>query len=599
MTDPEDPISAAFDAAEPVDPMSPDDAPPPIDDGGARDPADPALEEAVRECAGFALNDHGNGLRYARHFGEDVIFVPRLGWFTWDGRRWEKDLDKLRVRDLAQRIGPLIEAEAEHVETSPREAGLIGERRELYAKRKAEEDEDELRRIEARLIAISKALKPRSDRIARRLTHAKNAGNSAPIDHMMLEATTALARAHEALDVEPLAVCTPGGVWRFETVDARDEGGGITAGVARSAPARGDLITKLAGADYDPETDPKTAAPRYHGFLEEVQPDIEMRAFLQRWFGLALSGLPHQGFAVFHGDGQNGKSVLIDLIRRILGDYATTIRIESLTGSNRRQGAEATPDLIPLIGARAVMTAEPEEGQRLQEGMIKALTGGEPVMVRPNYGDFIEVQPFFKLTMSANHKPEIRGVDDGIWRRVLLVPFDVKIPAERVDKQLGQKLWAERDGVLAWLFEGLIDYLEGGLRPPETVLAATREYREDSDPIGQFLTTCFAMTGDERDAMTSKDMVEAFRLYMLERGMTAWKDTTFSRQLATRAKSYRHPATGVGFDKGKSSRVQYHGLRLAEPFGTRFREAPRDREGRVTTPAGSVSASSPDPSFDD
>ncbi|WP_340109473.1 phage/plasmid primase, P4 family [Pikeienuella sp. HZG-20] len=607
----DDPIRAAFAAAEPVDAgpdpfpdggpdYAPDYASPPDDGRGAPPPpADPALEEALKECAGYALNDHGNGQRFARHFGDDVIFVPRLGWFTWDGRRWEKDEDRLRVRAFAQRLGPLIEDESRYVETTAREAALLRETREIRATLRREADEDERTRLSTRLVAIDKLLEPRAKRIGGILKHAKSAGNSGSIDHMMQESTTSLSRPHDALDVEQLAVCTPEGVWRFAREDMSEEGGGAVARVERSDPDRGDLITKLTGANYlDPDS-VEAAAPRFHAFLEEIQPDIEMRRFLQRWFGLCMSALPHQGLAFFYGDGANGKSVLVDLVRRVLGDYATSIRIESLTGSNRRQGAEATPDLIPLVGARAVMTSEPDEGQRLQEGMIKVLTGGEPVPVRPNYGEFINVLPFFKLTMSGNHKPEIRGTDDGIWRRVLLVPFDVRIPDERKDLKLGEKLWAERDGVLAWMFEGLLAYLEDGLRPPETVLEATREYREDSDPIGQFLAACFAVTGDPADRVTSKDMVEAFRLYMLERGMTAWKDTTFSRQLSTRARSYRDPATGRSFDKGKSSVAQYHGLRMAQPFASRFRDAPRDRDGRVTVPAAAASAGSPDPSFED
>ncbi|MCE8421909.1 phage/plasmid primase, P4 family, partial [Rhodovulum sulfidophilum] len=144
-------------------------------------------------------------------------------------------------------------------------------------------------------------------------------------------------------------------------------------------------------------------------------------------------------------------------------------------------------DLVFLVGARMARASEPREGELLQDALIKAMTSGEPILVRPNYGDFFRLYPYFKLTMSGNHKPEIRSADDGIWRRVKLVPWDVQIPPEERDPDLVRKLYAERDGILQWLVDGAIEFLERGLDEPEAVRSATQDYREDSDPIGTFI----------------------------------------------------------------------------------------------------------------
>ncbi len=163
-----------------------------------------------------------------------------------------------------------------------------------------------------------------------------------------------------------------------------------------------------------------------------------------------------QKLAFFHGGGANGKSVLVDLMARMFGDYSASARIESLTGKNKKSGSDSQPDLMPLIAARFVRTSEPEDGERLQEGLVKALTGGEPMMIRALYSDFIIFRPIFKLTISGNHLPEIRGGDDGIWRRVMLVNFPVQIPEKkRIPKEeLDEILWQERSGILNWLIQG-------------------------------------------------------------------------------------------------------------------------------------------------
>jgi putative DNA primase/helicase len=548
------------------------------------DRPEPAL---LQEAARLPLNDFGNGRRLVVHFGRDLMFVPRVGWFTWDGRRWAKDADQLAVRGKGQRLAELIEAEIPHLEVPEAETRLLGiagdtraRVREIESVPEKDRDDDqraelpELRATLARIQGIEKRL---SERRSRHRSFATSAGNSNRIGNAMLEAAVPLALPLDALDARRLDVNTASGVLRF-SVDRGGEGSSPVANVELVPHERDQRMTKMIPVAFDPDA----ACPRFDAFLAEVQPDAEVRRFLQRWFGLSMSGVPIQRLVFFYGMGANGKSVLVDLIMRILADYAATVRIESLTGTNRRGGGDATPDLIPLIGARGARTSEPDQGTRLQEGLIKELTGGEPILVRALHSDFVEIQPHFKLTMSGNHKPEIRGTDDGIWRRVTLVDWPVQIPEARRNPRLAEELFDEAPGILNWLVEGLLSYLEIGLAPPASVTAATEEYRRESDPLGEFLATCCVVTGDETDFIKAADLVKAFAFYLLERGETPWKDRTTSLQLSDKAARWRHPDTGRRFMKTKASVSQYAGLRFVDTFKRRFDDAPRDRNGRPT-----------------
>lgn len=561
-----------------------------------------AMAERLGRAAALPLNDHGNGQRFVLHFGADTMFVPRVGWFTWSGRVWEKDEDQLAVRRRAQRLSDLILREIHYLPMPEAERALLSERGDLRRRRaeleavpkadRSDEQRAELGDLQRKCDALAEIEKRQKSVRARHRSFANTSGNSARIDNAAKEAGISLAHPYEALDAAPLDVNCETGVLRFSVADMREDGAGRVARMDLVAHDRDQRMSKIMPVAHDPTA----TCPLFDAFLARVQPDIEMRGFLQRWLGFSMTGLPMQRLVFFYGGGANGKSVLVDLIAKIMGNYAATARIESLTGTNRRGGGDATPDLIPLMGARMVRTSEPDEGQRLQEGLIKELTGGEPMQVRALHSDFIEVRPIFKLTMSGNHKPEIRGTDDGIWRRVMLVPFDVQIPERERDPELGAKLWQERAGVLNWLIEGLCDALERGLDPPAAVTEATREYREESDPIGLFLTTCCVVTGDPAHVVTSRDLGHAFAFHLIERGMTPWRDATFAKQVSAKSRHWRHPDTGLMFQRGKASVTQYLGLRFTDAFERRLKAAPRDHNGRpIGTASGDGGALSPDP----
>lgn len=567
--------------SDPQDPgLGPDD----------RSPAPPEddIDDPIVPCAQLPLNDYGNGQRFCLHFGRDVLRVPRVGWFVWSGKRWEKDPDEILTRRYAQKLGGLIEREIPHLVLEEWQMSVLAEARQLRKRAKelddtidrggdeAEAAKSERSKLDGRLAEINGLEKILASKRKEHRGFARTSGNTTRIQAAMTEAAVGLVKPLDLLDSAPLDVTCETGVLRFEVTGGPGTGFSRTADVQMLDHDREFYSTKMMQVEYAPQAE----APLFHQFLNRIQPDPEMRGFLQRWLGLSMTALTgEQKLCFFHGGGGNGKSVLVDLIAKMMGDYASTAKIESLTGRNRRGGGDATPDLVPLMGARFVRASEPEEGEKLQEGLIKELTGGEPILVRALHSDFVEVWPQFKLTISGNHKPDIRGLDDGIWRRVLLVPFDVHIPKEERDPNLGEKLWAERSGILNWLIEGLLAYLEIGLQEPDAVLDATREYREESDPVGMFLDSACIVTGDPTDSISSKDLGLAFSYWMDQRGEGQWTDKTVSRRLKEKTRGWRSSVTGKGLSSRKSNGLmQYDGIRFTE---TLDRDLPRDVNGRI------------------
>lgn len=591
-----DDLDAVRDTLTRAEDIAPDDslapAAPPIDP--PQDGPDDLVMELERG-ARLPLNDTGNGQRFAMYCGDDALFVPRVGWHIWDGRRWKLDPDGIAVRRYAQSIQTRIIQEIPHVvledwqiktlENEPVVRRRYGDLSAIKTDDRTVEQQIELEDLNQQLIWIRKLKDRKSGMKSDHRSFAKSSGNKGRIDAMLTEATTSVSRDVDDLDADPLTVNTESGLLRFRVTDMREEGAGKIAEFDLQPHSRevtipgrnaSQVITKLIPAEFDP----KATCPGFDAFLMRVQPEADMRAFIQRWYGLALTALPVQKFMFQYGKGANGKSVLSDLMNRLLGDYATSVKIKSLTGRNNKSGADATPDLMPLVGARAAFASEPEEGDRLQEGMIKEMTGGEPILVRNLHSDFIEVRPHFKLTISGNHKPDIRGNDDGIWRRVLLVPFDVQIPEAERDEKLIERLWKERAGILNWLIDGLVAYLEGGLQEPQQVLDATNDYRADSDPYGSFLKECCVVDGSPDSFLSARELIDGFNLWMDMRGEGMFGQRTVSLKFKAEAGRYRDPTTGKPYSKGKRDVTGYRGITFTDLFRRQYDTAPRNAQGR-------------------
>lgn len=248
------------------------------------------------------------------------------------------------------------------------------------------------------------------------------------------------------------------------------------------------FITKQVPLKYNPEApEPKL----WLSFLNDIfGGNTDLMHYIQKCVGYSLTGSTVEQCIFFlHGTGGNGKSVFLDIIRYIMGDYATNIQPQTIMTS-QRAGNAPNGDIARLKGARFVTSVEPNEGVFLDEGLVKQLTGDDMVTARKMFGEEFEFKPEFKIWMATNHKPRIRGTDDGIWRRIHLIPFEVKIPEEKKDKNLKYRLVKEAESIFRWAVEGCLLWRSEGLSKPKSVLDATTEYRHEMDVISSFIDEC-------------------------------------------------------------------------------------------------------------
>ncbi len=265
-------------------------------------------------------------------------------------------------------------------------------------------------------------------------------------------------------------------IWLLNT-----PGGVVDLRTGRMRPHdRRDRMTKITTAT------PKGDCPTWRTFLGDVTgQDADLAAYLQLAVGYWLTGSTQEHALFFlYGTGANGKSVFVNTLFTILGDYAANAPMD--TFMETRTDRHPT-DLAGLRGARFVAATETEQGRRWNESKIKAITGGDPVTARFMRQDFFTYPPHYKVVIAGNHKPSIRNVDEAMKRRLHLIPFTVTIPPEKRDGRLTEKLLKERDGILAWAVEGCLRWQRQGLKRPASVVSATEEYFEAEDALGQWL----------------------------------------------------------------------------------------------------------------
>lgn len=291
------------------------------------------------------------------------------------------------------------------------------------------------------------------------------------------------------LDYMPYYLCCPNGV-----ID-------LTNGELLN-PRPDWLCYKITNTKYTPHA----PCPNFMKFLDETfQEDPGLINFVQRWFGYSLTtDVSAQLFTVFYGLGANGKSTLVETIQKVMGTYVKTAPPDTFI---QKQAGGIPNDIAALRGARTVLTTETEANARLAEAKVKSMTGGDRVSARYMRGEFFEFTPTWKITISTNHRPRISGGDYGIWRRVVLVPFNNIVPVPKQDPKLMEKLWAEAEGILAWVVAGAVAWYKSGggrvgLQVPERVFEETQEYREDEDVIGRFISMA-CHTGEEVHSLVS------------------------------------------------------------------------------------------------
>jgi P4 family phage/plasmid primase-like protien len=342
--------------------------------------------------------------------------------------------------------------------------------------------------------------------------------------------------APEDFDTNLMTLGTPSGVVDLRTGELR--------------PARReDMITKETA--YSP-ADAGAVPTRWLKFLGEIfDEDQELIDFMQRVAGYSLTGETREHKLIFlYGTGRNGKSVFLNTLYEILGDYATRSASETFMAS---KGDKHATGLAGLKGARLVAGSELAKGKTWDEAVIKDLTGGDVISARYMRGDFFDFVPQMTLIIAGNDQPSFRGVDPAIRARVVLVPFTVRIPAKDRDEHLQDKLRAEAPAILRWAIDGCVAWEKTGLRPPKRVTEASDEYLDTEDLFGQFLADC--LVEKSGDFTSTTDIFAAYQNWCQNHGTHPWSRNAVVKELKSRnfeakatmaARGFQHVALAAG-----------------------------------------------------
>ncbi|MCT2893965.1 phage/plasmid primase, P4 family [Lacticaseibacillus paracasei] len=304
------------------------------------------------------------------------------------------------------------------------------------------------------------------------------------------------------------------------------------------------MFSKETGVEYTDTVD----APEWRQFLDQIfDHDEELIDYLQKAIGYSLTGsTEEQVMFILYGNGRNGKSVFMDTLKHVAGSYAKSMSAKSIM--IKQSDSAANSDIARLKGARLVTASEPNEGVRLDEGLVKELTGGDMVTARFLYGSEFEYKPEFKLWLATNHKPIIRGTDDGIWRRLMLIPFNVQIPENKVDKRLAYKLERESVGILNWAVDGALKWQREGLKAPASVQAASKSYRAEMDTLELFVRDCCDLGPDYQ--APAGELFKAYQSWAESNGEYKMRKQKFGAEMKQK------------FRSKKNSSIFYLGLKI-------------------------------------
>jgi len=457
---PDDPAPAA---GPPAGGEPPDDEPPPgepPDDGAPPEDADPG-DVDWDPTGRFEDTDTGNAKRLIAAHGGILRHVPQWGaWLIWDTQRWRRDTTGHIYRFATDVVEDLL----------------------LEASR----EPDDARR-------------------KRRVRFALESQNRNRIENLV-----SLARHRPGVPVEPIDLDAD--PWALNAVNGTID---LRTGELRAHRPK-DLITKLVPVAYDPYARSEV----WDQFLETAtQGDQDLIYFLQRAVGYSLTGDTGEEVLFFvHGPGASGKSTFIDAVESCLGDYARRADFETFLARNQVGGPRG--DIARLAGARFVDSVEVDEGKKLAEGLVKTITGGDVMTAAYKYKDEFEFRPQFKLWLAANHAPNVKHGDTAMWRRILRIPFEHVIPKPERDPQVKAALRdPQRAGpaVLTWAVTGCLAWQNYGLAVPSTVARATDEYRDDQDPLRDFLEDACVF---ETDSMcTAAELRRAYDTWANENGL--------------------------------------------------------------------------------
>ena len=320
------------------------------------------------------------------------------------------------------------------------------------------------------------------------------------------------------------------------------------------------LLTKRVDLDYDPSA----RSELWEKFLTDIFPDNpDLPAYMQRLLGYGITGsTAEQCFAVFWGQGANGKSTLTDTLSDIFGDFTTNTPFATFEA---KRGDSIPNDIAALKGARLILASEGDHGRPMAEATLKRMSGGDKVAARFMRQEFFEFTPEGLIVLTTNNKPEFRGQDEGLWRRVKMIPFTRYFAPDERDHRLKSKLTSEEHAtaILAWAVQGAREWYEGGLRDVESIVDATREYRVVSDKLAGFIGGEYVIDRDSEARLKAADILADYREWAHNEGYQdaeIWRRNTFYAALEERG-AVKHANVRVGNSVG----VAFSGIRKARP----------------------------------
>lgn len=385
------------------------------------------------------MTEFGNAERMLDHYGDGLMYVPEIdGWFMWTGIYWRRAAG-VEIEHLAKETIRALPDEAKAIESD-------GERAEFF-----------------KFCAISQRAVMVRNMVSLAQSDPRIVVSMADLDKL----THLLGVGNGVVDLHTGKLLPPDQAYR---------------------------VTTITAVDYDPEA----RAPLFERTVADVFfGDADMIGFFQRLVGYSLLGKPDEDvLAIPYGSGSNGKSTVLGAIRDAMGEHAKMASADTFLSSGAAGGnaGAAREDVLRLRGARFVYVSEPDEGSELREGLIKSMTGGEPLPARGLYSKTtVEVAPTWVAFMPTNHRPIVKGDDHAIWRRLLPVPFTRNFDQDLTltkDPDRAEKLAAEAEGILAWCVRGALAYQKNGLQPPAAVRKARDDYKSDMDLLGEWMDEC-------------------------------------------------------------------------------------------------------------
>ncbi len=393
------------------------------------------------ELEEIRCTDMGNGYRFARQHKDKALFCYVSDkWFVWDGKRWIEDNSGEAVR-LAKATVKTIYTEAAFTEDK--------DKREAIGK------------------------------------HALRSEGDSRVAAMLHQAQSEMPVKLESFDQDIFLFNCDNGTIDLRTGELHTH-------------TRADFLTKVSQIAYDDQA----KCPRWEAFLNQIfKGDDQLIRFIQKAIGYSLTGsTEEQVFFICYGTGANGKSVFLKTIAALVAEYGQQVRTETLM-VKKHQGV--SNDIACLRGARFLSAIETESNHNLAEATVKQLTGGDAVRARFLFQEEFEFSPQFKIWLAANHKPQIKGTDNAIWRRIRLLPFDITIPKDKQNPRLDLELREELPGLLAWAVRGCLLWQHEGLGETEAVTKATEAYRDEMDNFSEFLDDC-CVIGDNYQATVTE-----------------------------------------------------------------------------------------------